>query len=123
MFNTDGSYTFTPAPGFSGPVVLIYKACDGSTIPICAINTLEIIVIPAPVINVNLINPDFGVTDTNVPVNGNLTTNDQLPKGTTYGQPVSNVNNPTVLIKLYDPLPPEFNINSQCWVVFHFQEW
>ena len=29
----------------------------------------------------------------------------------------SNVNNPTVLIKLYDPLPPEFNINSQCWVV------
>ena len=95
VFNTDGSYTFTPAPGFSGPVVLIYKACDGSTIPICAINTLEIIVIPAPVINVNLINPDFGVTDTNVPVNGNLTTNDQLPKGTTYGQPVSNVNNPT----------------------------
>jgi hypothetical protein len=29
----------------------------------------------------------------------------------------SDVNNPTVLIKLYDPLPPEFNINSQCWVV------
>jgi hypothetical protein len=25
--------------------------------------------------------------------------------------------NPTVLIKLYEPLPQDFNINSQCWVV------
>jgi hypothetical protein len=27
------------------------------------------------------------------------------------------VNNPTVLIKLYEPLPPQFDINSQLWVV------
>jgi hypothetical protein len=26
-------------------------------------------------------------------------------------------NNPTVLIKLYEPLPAQFDINSQCWVV------
>jgi hypothetical protein len=26
-------------------------------------------------------------------------------------------NNPTVLIKLYEPLPQQFDINSQCWVV------
>jgi hypothetical protein len=29
----------------------------------------------------------------------------------------SSIDNPTVLIKLYDPLPSEFDINSQCWVV------
>lgn len=30
---------------------------------------------------------------------------------------VSNLNNPTVLIKLYEPLPQQFDINTQCWVV------
>lgn len=29
----------------------------------------------------------------------------------------SSIDNPTVLIKLYEPLPEEFDINSQCWVV------
>jgi len=29
----------------------------------------------------------------------------------------SNTDNPTVLIKLYEPLPPQFNINTQTWVV------
>ena len=29
----------------------------------------------------------------------------------------SSINNPTVLIKLYEALPQQFDINSQCWVV------
>ena len=29
----------------------------------------------------------------------------------------SNINDPTVLIKLYDPLPLNFDIKSECWVV------
>jgi hypothetical protein len=29
----------------------------------------------------------------------------------------SNIDDPTVLIKLYDPLPLTFNIKSECWVV------
>ena len=29
----------------------------------------------------------------------------------------SNINDPTVLIKLYDPLPLIFDIKSECWVV------
>ena len=29
----------------------------------------------------------------------------------------TDVNDPTVLIKLYEPLPQEFTFNSQCWVV------
>ena len=93
--NADGSYTFTPAPGFSGPVVITYKACDGSTPPVCAINTLEILVTPAPPINNTIINPDFGVTNISVPLSGNLNTNDNISTGTTYGQPAANASNPT----------------------------
>ena len=29
----------------------------------------------------------------------------------------TNPDNATVLIKLYEPLPPQFNLNSQCWIV------
>jgi gliding motility-associated-like protein len=93
--NADGSYTFTPTAGYTGPVVITYKACDGSTPPVCATNTLEILVSPAPVVNNNIISPDFGITDIAVPLTGNLNTNDVAPTGTTYGQPASNPNNPT----------------------------
>ena len=92
--NADGSYTFTPAPGFSGPVVIIYKACDGSTPPLCAINTLEILVTPAPLTNNTVINPDFGVTDISLPLLGNLNTNDIVSTGNTYSQPAANTDNP-----------------------------
>jgi hypothetical protein len=34
----------------------------------------------------------------------------------------SSIDNPTVLIKLYEPLPQEFDINSQCWVVTEIAE-
>lgn len=34
----------------------------------------------------------------------------------------SSIDNPTVLIKLYEPLPQQFNINSQCWVVTQVSE-
>ena len=92
VLNSDGSYTFTPAPGFSGPVIITYKACDGSNPPICAINTLEILVTPPPV--VNTYNCDFGVTDLNIPLSGNLKTNDIIPTGSSYGQPTVNPSNP-----------------------------
>lgn len=31
-------------------------------------------------------------------------------------------NDPTVLIKLYEPLPPEFNLRSKCWIVEQIAE-
>ena len=94
VFNADGSYTFTPAPGFSGPVVIIYKACDGSLPAFCAVNTLEILVTPAPVEITNIFIPDFGVTNITVPLAGNVSTNDIVPLGTTYAQPAVNPDNP-----------------------------
>jgi hypothetical protein len=42
----DGSYTFTPEPGFTGPVDFIYSTCDDGTPQACATATLHILVKP-----------------------------------------------------------------------------
>jgi gliding motility-associated-like protein len=41
--NSDGSYKFVPAPGFSGTVEVVYTACGG-TPSVCAKGTLHILV-------------------------------------------------------------------------------
>jgi gliding motility-associated-like protein len=46
--NPDGTYTFTPAPGFSGPVDVVYEVCGGTPVS-CAKATLHILV-QAPVV-------------------------------------------------------------------------
>jgi hypothetical protein len=89
VFNADGSYTFTPIAGFAGPLEVVYTVCDDATPASCATATLHILVEPAPKIPV-----DFNVTDVNVPVTGNVGTNDVVPAGTTYGTPAADNNNP-----------------------------
>jgi gliding motility-associated-like protein/uncharacterized repeat protein (TIGR01451 family) len=89
VFNADGSYTFTPDAGFSGPLEVVYTVCDGATPASCATATLHILVEPAPQIPV-----DFNVTDINVPVSGDVSTNDVVPAGTTYGTPQAATDNP-----------------------------
>lgn len=44
----DGSYTFTPVTGFTGPVNFIYTTCDNGAPMACASATLYILVSPAP---------------------------------------------------------------------------
>jgi hypothetical protein len=51
---------------------------------------------------------NFGNNDLVIAVNALLDTTDP--------------NNPTVLIKLYEPLPSQFDVNSQCWVVTQVSE-
>ncbi len=43
---TDGSYTFTPAPLFFGPVEFEYETCDNGTPQACDKATLHILVVP-----------------------------------------------------------------------------
>ncbi|MBK9461021.1 MAG: cadherin-like domain-containing protein [Sphingobacteriales bacterium] len=63
VLNTDGSYTFTPVNGFSGPVDFPYTTCDDGTPVDCSDATLHVLVDPqAPNFN-----PDFGATQVNVP--------------------------------------------------------
>jgi gliding motility-associated-like protein len=58
---------------------------------------------PPPVIIDNIITPDFGVTDTGVPLSGNLNTNDNVTTGSTYGQPAANAVNPTGATIIVNP--------------------
>jgi uncharacterized repeat protein (TIGR01451 family)/gliding motility-associated-like protein len=47
--NPNGTYTFTPAPGFSGPVDVVYEVCGGTPVS-CAKATLHILVQEPPVL-------------------------------------------------------------------------
>ena len=91
VLNSNGTYTFTPVAGFTGPVSFSYNTCDNGVPQACAGATLYILVIapPGPVYN-----PDINVTYVNVPVPGNVNTNDKVPAGTTYGTPVPAGGNP-----------------------------
>ncbi|GAB3506388.1 hypothetical protein GCM10027341_39370 [Spirosoma knui] len=82
----DGSYTFTPTAGFTGPVEFPYTACVSGGQP-CATATLHVLVSPTTPTNTNRTNPDFNVTNINQPATGNVSTNDVVPAGTTYGAP------------------------------------
>jgi hypothetical protein len=88
ILQTNGNYTFTSVYGYSGPVNYPYQICDNQTPPACARATLYILVAPF------LPDPDNNVTFVNDTIPGNIATNDDVPKGTTYNNPVANTTNP-----------------------------
>ena len=55
VLNNDGTYTFTPVNGFTGPVSFPYTTCDNATPQVCASAILTITVGAAS----PLANPDF----------------------------------------------------------------
>lgn len=84
IFNSNGSFTFTPVADFHGAVEILYTTCDNVSTPACAATTLKIIILPN--INGNQNDPpvagdDFNVTTINTPVNGNFIANDYDPNG------------------------------------------
>jgi hypothetical protein len=85
---TDGSYTFTPVPGFYGPVSYPYTICDNQSPVVCALATLYILVKPF------LPDPDMNITYVNVLVSGSIATNDEVPPGTNYKNPLPKNTNP-----------------------------
>ncbi|MFT3910997.1 MAG: Ig-like domain-containing protein [Ferruginibacter sp.] len=46
ILNTDGSFSFSPVNGFTGPVSFPYTTCDNGTPSVCADATLYILVMP-----------------------------------------------------------------------------
>jgi gliding motility-associated-like protein len=85
----NGTYTFTAT--IAGTYTYIVPVCaPGQTIN-CP---TEILVITVSNINSPIILPDFSVTNVKVPVSGNLSTNDNVPSGTIYGNSIANINNP-----------------------------
>ena len=46
VLNGDGSYTYSPVPGFSGDVTFTYEVCDTDSPPNCAQNVVTITIVP-----------------------------------------------------------------------------
>ncbi|MDA3615168.1 Ig-like domain-containing protein [Polluticaenibacter yanchengensis] len=86
----DGSYTFTPAAGYTGPVSFSYIVTDNGSPVATASATLHVLVE-----NVSLTSSDFAVTYINKVANGNLATNDKVPAGTGYSNMVAVGTNPS----------------------------
>ena len=74
--NTDGTYTYTPAPNYNGSDVFTYKLCDCDND--CSTATVTITV--NPVDDVPLAVNDVNSTNEDTPVSGNASTND-TPSG------------------------------------------
>ncbi len=65
VLNTNGTYTFTPVIGFSGPVNFPYQTCDNGTPVVCTNATLYILVFPGSVLSLNLISFTAKVSNVN----------------------------------------------------------
>jgi VCBS repeat-containing protein len=76
VMNPDGTYTYTPDPNYNGPDVFTYQVCD--TDGDCATATVTVTVNPVDDIPVAV--NDVNTTNEDVPVNGNVSTND-TPSG------------------------------------------
>jgi len=92
---TDGSYTFVPVSGYTGPASFVYAVSDGITTKNA---TLYILVTD----RVAETDPDNNVTYKGVQVSGDVSTNDTAPAGNVYGTPVADVGNPAAVLPVLD---------------------
>ncbi len=76
--NPDGTYTYTPNPGFAGSDSFEYEICDGNTPPNCDTGIITINVVNSSTLEAI---DDFYQTTVNTPVNGNIILNDENPNG------------------------------------------
>jgi hypothetical protein len=70
--NSNGSYVYVPANGYFGTDYFTYRVCDAGTPALCDTATVNVVVIP-PVPDAE---NDINLTVMNVPVSGNILTND-----------------------------------------------
>ncbi len=97
--NPDGTFTYTPNPGYIGPDQFLYEVCDAGSPIECVIATAYITVYPFN-------NPPVGISDdhvtfVNTPVSGQVLTNDFDPDGdniTISPNLVSTTTNGTVVL-------------------------
>ncbi|MCC4214375.1 Ig-like domain-containing protein, partial [Leeuwenhoekiella parthenopeia] len=82
VINPDGTYTYTPDPGYSGQDSFEYTVCDNGDPQACATGTVTIEVI-ADTGNTTVANDDAYYGEINTPVVGNVLTNDSDPEGQT----------------------------------------
>jgi Bacterial Ig domain len=69
VLNTDGTYTFTPSSGYTGPVNFPYQLCDNGTPVACTNATLYILIEPSSILPVSLTSFDLAVRQASVTLN------------------------------------------------------
>ena len=77
VLNLNGTITYTPAVGFSGVNSFSYTICGIAQPSVCSTTTVTITVLPSRPTAVN----DMNQTVKNIPVSGNIRTNDSEPAG------------------------------------------
>ncbi len=112
--NPDGSYTYTPDTDFTGEDTFVYEVCDNGDPQLCDQATVTITVVEITTDNdPPVANPDFYVTQVNIPADGNITDNDADPDGDDIilnTTPISNPSNGSVTVNangniIYTPNP------------------
>ena len=102
VLNNNGTYTYTPGPGFVGTDRFSYEVCDNQPIPGC--DTADVVIeVRANTLGNNqpFANDDQAFTHANQPVDGHLLTNDGDPDGDLLiinTTPISGPSNGTVTI-------------------------
>jgi large repetitive protein len=79
VLNPDGTFIFTPAPGFKGQLDVFYTVCDNQSPQACATAILNIDVLSdgnGPSNDPPQAGDDFSYTSINTPVSGNFIAND-----------------------------------------------
>jgi hypothetical protein len=97
VLNANGTITYTPAVGFSGVNSFSYTICGIAQPGVCSTTPVSITVLPSRPVAVN----DLNQTVKNIPVSGNLRTNDSEPAGlalTVTTTPITGPTNGTVVI-------------------------
>lgn len=100
----DGTFTYTPNTGFIGQDIVVYEICDDATPSLCDTSFVVIDVIPDPNGPDNdppFAGDDAALTPMDVPVSGQLLTNDYDPNGDNIiinTTPVTGPSNGTVVI-------------------------
>ena len=103
--NSNGTYTYTPDPGFTGEDIFEYQICNNAPIPMC---DQAIVVISVFGTNDPNNNPPVGISDhiqtgLNTPVMGNLLINDSDPEGGVLTIATSLVINPVNGMVIFNP--------------------
>ena len=85
VFNTDGTYTYTPNADFVGEDTFTYEVCDAGNPVACDTATVTIEVLPNPTSGNEppVANDDTNTTEVDTPVSGTVIANDFDPDGDT----------------------------------------
>ncbi|MDC7998777.1 Ig-like domain-containing protein, partial [Gilvibacter sediminis] len=83
VVNPDGTYTYTPNPGYTGEDSFEYTICDDGTPQACDTATVYIEVLPnsGPENEAPVANADTNTTEVDTPVSGTVLANDYDPDG------------------------------------------